>query len=346
MDYGEAVESRRARRVTIKDVAASAGVSISTVSHALNDKGEVNAQTRQRVRAIASDLGYRPHRAAQAMRGGAPRSIALALPRTSGSSEESELIGLDYYLAIASASASEAFARGNSLVLPPPLGTSDQWAVINPDGVLICDPSKMDQRIDILESMGIPVVTIEPDTGRLDRPYFVTADTINSTTALLDHLKGVGATKVALLWADSTWSWAIETRRAYETWCDRNDQEAIVAPVPLQALGSEAYRAAGELLDGSSPPDAIFASAERYSTGALQACHERRLRVPEDVLIVGGVDGSTARLSYPPVTAVDPRPRELAEAAVRMLMDRIDGNPVVAPVTVRSEIHLRASSTR
>lgn len=346
MDYGVRMAARSGKRVTIKDVAETAGVSITTVSHALNDKGEVNAETRRRVREAAAALGYRPNRAAQDLRGTPRKSVALILPRTDGSPAEAELIGLDYYLEIASACAGAAFAGGNSLVFPPPLETAEEWAQMGLDGVIICDPSEEDPRIDILESVGVPVVTIEPDAGRPDRPFYVRADTTASTVALLDHLKAAGARRIVLLWAESTWSWALETRAAYESWCWANGRARLVTPVPLVALELSAYRATIELLDGEAPPDAVFASAERYSTGVLQACRERGLRVPEDILVVGGVDGSTARLSDPAITAVDPRPTRLGAAAIDMLMERIQARAVTEPITVPSAIHLRASSTR
>ncbi|UYM03487.1 LacI family DNA-binding transcriptional regulator [Solicola gregarius] len=331
-------------RVTIRDVARKAGVSVTTVSHALNGKGQIRPETRERIRKVASSLGYRPSRAAQALRRSRTGTIALILPSSGSRAEEREMISLDYYMAIASACAQGAFSHGYSLVLPPRLTTADEWRVLAPDGVVLCDPAMNDERIDLLEELGVPVVSIERDSGRPERPYYVAGDNVGNMNDVLTHLHGVGARRSALLWAESSWSWTLDSRDAYERWCAAKGHDPIVAPVSLNQLESDSYRASSALLESERPPDAVIASAERYAEGLLHACRERGLRVPDDLMVVSGIDNHLLQQHDPSITAIDLDPSAQALAAVAMLHDRLEGVEVTEPRIVPSKLRIRRST--
>lgn len=330
-------------RVTIRDVAREAGVSVTTVSHALNGKGQIRDETRERIRVVATSLGYRPSRAAQALRHSRTGTIALILPGD-GSNERREMISLDYYMTIASASAQGAFGYGYSLILPPVLSDESDWRVLAPDGVVLCDPATGDPRIDLLEEMGVPVVSIERDPGRPERPYYVAGDNRRNMYDMLDHLHASGARRIALMWADASWAWTLESRAAYESWCAEHAQRPNVAPVSLYQLETEAYRAAGALLDAAERPDAVVASAEGYAAGVLRACRERHIEVPGDLLVASGIDNHLMRQHDPPVTAIDLDPGAQARAAVDLLHARLEGDDVDKPTIVPSKLRIRRST--
>src|SRR3954452_9364967 len=109
------------RRPTIRCVASALGVSVTTVSHALNDKGRVDASTRELVRSTADRLGYRPGRTALRLPSGPNGTLALLLPSVEPDVGDDELGALDYYLHLAGASTRSAFAAGHSVLLTPPL---------------------------------------------------------------------------------------------------------------------------------------------------------------------------------------------------------------------------------
>ncbi len=342
--------SERARpvrgRVTIRDVARTAGVSVTTVSHALNGKGQIRPETREHIRGVATRLGYRPSRAAQALRRSRTGTIALILPSVGSHAEEREMISLDYYMSIASAAAQGAFGHGYSLVLPPRLTTADEWRVLAPDGVLLCDPAAGDERIDALEGLGVPVVSIERDSGRPERPFYVAGDNVANMRVMLDHLDGAGAQRIALLWAESSWAWTLDSRSAYERWCAERGRDPIVTPVSLHDLESDAYRASAQLLDRPDRPDAVVASAEKYAEGVLRACRDRGLGVPGDVMVVSGIDNHELQRSVPAVSAIDLDPAAQALAAIEMLHARLEGDDVTEPRIVPSELHVRQSTRR
>ncbi|MFI5427890.1 LacI family DNA-binding transcriptional regulator [Aeromicrobium sp. UC242_57] len=332
-------------RVTIRVVAQEAGVSVTTVSHALNGKGKVSFATAERVRLVAEQLGYRPSATAQALRTGRTGAIALVLPQENPEAARG-LLALDYYMQIAATAASTAFDHNRPLILPPAISTAEDWARINPDGVLLCDPVENDPRIDLLESSGIPVVTIERDSGRPDWPYYVSGDNVANTREVLDHLRAAGARRVALLTTDWSRAWAHDIEDAYGQWCQENGQDEVRATVPMRIEVRDAFGPAAALLDSANPPDAFYAPAEGYSTGVVKACAERGLRIPDDVLLVCGNDSRESRQSDPPITAVDLRPQQQTAAAIKLLIARISGLDVTAPVIVSSQLNVRASTTR
>ncbi|WP_300683143.1 LacI family DNA-binding transcriptional regulator [Nocardioides sp.] len=333
-------------RITIKDVARAAGVSVTTVSHALNGKGDASVTTAERVRAIATELGYRPSSTARALQRGGLGSIALVIPRDESHEISREILALDYYMAVASSAAAAAFAAERPLVLPPLLRTADDWRLINADGVILVDPEAQDPTIDLLAELNTPVVTIERDEARPDWVHYVAGDNATNTTMVLDHLLAQGATRIALLSTDWARAWSTEIDTAYADWCTSHGLPNLRTPVPAELAHRDAALVTGQLLDSATPPDAIYAPAEGYAGGVLRACRDRGLRVPEDLLLVSGNDGRATRESNPPVTAIDLDPIRQTEAAVAMLVDLIDGRHPEVPVRLSSRLLVRESSTR
>src|ERR1051326_5300167 len=109
-----------ATRPTIRDVARAAGVSVTTVSHALNGKGRVDPDTRARVAQVTRRLGYRASPHAQGRRMGRSGSLGLLLP-ISGDARSDETLRLDFYMRLAGAAAAAAFSRDSALILLPPV---------------------------------------------------------------------------------------------------------------------------------------------------------------------------------------------------------------------------------
>src|SRR2546429_6681819 len=115
-----AARGRGMSQPTIHDVAKAAGVSVTTVSHALNGKGRVDPNTRARVAQVVHRLGYRANRHARGLRMGRSGSLGLLLP-VSGDARSDETLRLDFYMRLAGAAPPMAFSRAPALNLLPPL---------------------------------------------------------------------------------------------------------------------------------------------------------------------------------------------------------------------------------
>jgi DNA-binding LacI/PurR family transcriptional regulator len=335
----------RSGRPTIVDVAAAAGVSRTTASDALNGRGRVDVATRERVIDAASRLGYRANLAARRLRSGKTGILALALPTFEAAGEESEAMGLDYYMRLTGAVAAAAFARGYAVVLMPPLRTPGQLNDIPFDGAILSDPEAADQRLSQLRARDAPVVTIERDVTRAD-PYYVATSTGPNTRLVLDHLAEKGAKRIALLSPDASWAWIAETTETYQTWSRAHQREEIVIPVPLRKLEGSSYEVCLRLLSAEHRPDALIAVAERYPLGALRAATDLGIRVPEDLMIVAGVDSHASAQVKPGITALDLHPERAAGLAVEMLTARLNQTKVAAPQTVEGDLIIRGSTLR
>jgi len=329
-------------RPTIRDVAKAAGVSVTTVSHALNGKGRVDPETRALVGQVVRQLGYRANRHAQVLRSGRTGALALMLP-VQADVGSNEALSLDFYMRLASAAAAAAFAAGQALMLLPAV-VSTGLAGLGVDGGIVVDPSPLDARVELLASHGLPTVTIERDLGRPDDPWYVTGQTDVCTRQLLDHLRAQGARRICLLAPQADWGWITETLRAYDQWTAGHGAPRLVVPVAMRDGEESAFAATSKLLAAADPPDAIFVVASRFIHGVQRAANAAARRVPGELLIAAGVDSVHAREGDPPVTAIDLHPERQAEAAVEMLLTRLNGDTPAGPRYVSATLRLRAST--
>lgn len=330
------------RRATIRDVAAAAGVSVKTVSHAVNQKGEVDPATRARVLAEAERLGYRASRSARALRGARTATIALMLP--SFGAVDREMLSLSYYMLLATSAASTAFALDHALLLAPTVTDRNALSRLEADGVLICDPTADDPRIDHLSALSMPVVTVERDPGRPEQEWYVAGDNREATTALLDHLAAAGAQRVALIAAGPGWGWSVDSVDAYERWCAARGQEPLLARTDLLDLEQSGRAEARGLLERRDRPDAIVALAERHASGVVAAARDLGLSVPGDLLVASGIDSPETRYGDPPITALDLHPDRRGAAAVELLIARLQ-NDAPTRRTIEADLIVRASSS-
>jgi DNA-binding LacI/PurR family transcriptional regulator len=314
------------RPVKIGDVAAAAGVSITTVSHALSGKGRLPEATRQRVREVAERLGYQPSALAQALAGGRTGMLALTVSLVA---DVALRIGdVDYFIQVMNAATSEAFARGFSLTLMPAESRRELLERLPLDGVIVMDPVRGDEIVALLGERGVPVVT----TGRCpDGPEdacWVDNDHVAGTRAMIAHLAAEGATRVALLTAPPLQSYTIDALGAFETASAEHGLETIVETVTDSLGESGGYAAASRLLAARRPPDAIYATIDRLALGALLAAEAKGIRVPEALRVAGCTDSDAGRSAS--LTALSTHPEWIGTEAIDLLSGLVaDGTPAV-----------------
>lgn len=334
-----------AGRITIRDVAAAAGVSPTTVSHALNGKGRLDPRTRARIRRTAEQLGYQANRIARGLRLGRYGVQALWLP-VGRDDASNDALSLDYYMRLASATAKAFFARGDIVTLIPAVDSSDHLVSVPIDGAVVVDPHDEDRRLEILRELDIPTVTIERNPIDPDDPWCVSSDTAHHIESLLEHLASEGAARIALLVPESMGSWSKEERDSYRTWSKAHGRECLTRSASMSAPFDSARRAVLALLRAHPRPDAIVIGAERFVPATMRALAEAGVAVPGDVLVAAAVDGNHARSSTPPVTAVDLQPEQQAAAAAELLQGRLEGEVPRGQRTVPGILKVRASSRR
>ncbi len=203
-------------RITIKDVAREAGVSVATVSFVMNDKGNLPEATRLRVREVCDRLGYKTNRRAANLRTGKSRTIGFIIPELRNEgwvTQWYELIG-QAILGVSQA----ASARGYAVVIVPP-NSPDLMLEFGLDAVALNDSQIDDPDITRAHSLGIPIVTQDrPHDSRisvhLDTGYAA------MTTAALEALRERGARHVALLTEPGGATSNTTQVAAFLTWCE------------------------------------------------------------------------------------------------------------------------------
>jgi DNA-binding LacI/PurR family transcriptional regulator len=335
-----------ARRVNIKDVAREAGVSPTTVSHALNNRGQVDARTRERVEGAARKLGYRPNRNAQRLRTGEAHMIVLLSSMPFAVAGGPSRLG--FMMEIAAVAAAAALDRGLALVLAPPMETGQvSLEQLDLDGALVIEPSGRDPNVDYLQRRGLPVVAIgKPPGARRAVPY-VDLHSAQTTALLLDHLHAQGAREVAMILGSAQRNSYVEAAAAYQAWTQVCRQPNLLSRADESCGEEGGYQAAQALLIEHPQIDAFCVPVDAFAVGAVRAISESGRRIPQDVKVATRYDGIRARTCRPPLTAVDLRLDQIAHQAVDLLFDHLRGDASRRKVAgPQAQLVLRESSAR
>ena len=313
----------RPTRPTIVDVAREADVSITTVSHALNDRGFVDPVTREHVKATARRLGYRPNRHAQRLRTGGMHSIVLLSSMPFAVAAGPSRLG--FLMELAAVAAGSALARGMALVLAPPLESAElPLDALDVDGALIVEPARDDPNIDRLREARMPIVAIGKQPGstipHVDIHSFATA------RMLLEHLRTQGARDIALLVGKEHRNSYFEAERAYSSFVRKTRCRSRVARADETGGEAAGYAEVARLIAEHPEIDGICAPVDAFAVGALRALAGAGRRVPEDVKVVTRYDGLRARGATPPLTAVDLHLDAVASLAVELLFEHLRGD--------------------
>ena len=325
-------------RAGLKHVAALAGVSVKTVSNVVNGYVHVTDSTRARVQQAIDQLNYRPNIAARQLRQGRTDVIALALPE----------LDLPYFAELARSVIKCAEEKGWTVLIDQTDGLVEREQLVL-DGIggrlidgLILSPialgaADLERRRDTT-----PLVLLGERV--FDGPAdHVAIDNVAAAHAATAHLVALGRRRIAAIGDQPkpTSQTAHLRLRGYE--------EALAeAGLPVRpewvvevdryhrADGASAMR---RLLALPEPPDAVFCFNDLMALGALRAAHERGVRVPEDLAVVGWDDIEDGRYSTPTLTTISPDKHRIASLAVDFLAARLGSaseppHEVTAPFTL------------
>lgn len=330
------------RRVTIRDVARDAGVSVSAVSKVVRDAPGVSPQMRSTVTAVIDRLGYRPHAGARAMRG---RSFTVGVVLTEMSSPfQVEIVdglgaglegtGFQEVVIAAGIEPRRQIARIQALL--------DRQV----DGLVLIAPWIEHARLEQIAER-IPLVAVARHGGAAHFDTIVDDDA-RGAELVVDHLVGLGHRRI-LHTGQSAGGLEFphvlsHTARAagYEAAMRKHGLQPEVIVTEYSEEGG--HRAALQALDRPDRPTAVFAGADIAALGVLRAAEERGLRVPED-LSVAGYDNiflsGTGRVA---LTTVDQSGRSTGLAAGRLLLERIGGRIAAERHVVGSDLVVRATT--
>ncbi|MGW7432443.1 LacI family DNA-binding transcriptional regulator [Streptomyces sp. NPDC054861] len=334
------------RPPTIADVASAAGVSRTTVSHALNGLGKVDPRTRERIKRVAGELGYRPNLRAQRLRRGEAKAIALASSMPFAVAAGPSRLG--FYMEIAAAAAESALLHEYALVLVPPVRSGSGLNSVDIDGAIVVEPDVNDAAAAHLTERGLPYVALGRPVSPDEQAPYIDLHGRLVAELLLTHLRDQGATRPALIIGAGERHSSVDARAAYERLAEEHGWEPIVATAP-EAGGEQAgYDRCAELLARHPGIDAVCALVDAFAVGAVRAIRDSGRAVPDDVMVATRYDGLRARTCEPPLTAVDLHLDRAASDAVELLLGRLRGEVTTGAVVTSPEPRVipRASSLR
>jgi DNA-binding LacI/PurR family transcriptional regulator len=292
------------RRITIADIAASAGVSKGAVSYALNGRPGVSETTRAKILAIAADMGFVPNRAARSLSVSTAQTVGIALRRTA------RTIGIEpYFMELISGIESTLSAGSFGLTLQI-VGTLEEelevyrrwWAERRVDGVFLCDIGIGDQRLEFIADLGLPAVAVG---GPIEGARFpaVWHDDAAPCRDILEYLYTLGHRRVArVAGIPGLLHTAIRDRAYAETAAGLHFTS--VATVHSDYTGEQGAQITRRLLSSSKRPTAIVYDNDVMAVAGIGVAHELGLAIPEQLSIVAWDDSPLCRLTHPALTSL------------------------------------------
>ncbi len=318
-----------ARRPTMKDIARRAGVSESAVSFALNDRPGVSEITRDRVRRVAEQLGWRPSTAARALSGEGAATVGFVLARPA------HTLGVDSFFLQLVSGIQEVLARRHlGLLFQVAPDVEDEcavyrrwWAEHRVDGVLVVDPRTDDPRPDLLDELGLPAVVIggAPDE-RHPGLSTVWADDAGAMAALVDALHALGHRRIVHIAGLPDLAHTERRIRALRGEAGRRGLGEVGSGATdySDAEGAPVTR---RVLEAPAPPTALVYDNDVMAVAGVAAASGLGFSVPADVSVVAWEDSALCRMVKPWLSALSRDSVEFGRTAATELTALLDGGP-------------------
>ncbi|KQM82600.1 LacI family DNA-binding transcriptional regulator [Agromyces sp. Leaf222] len=325
---------------TLQDVADRAGVARATASLALNGKGRMSEQTRQRVRTAADELNYVVNVSARNLRTARSGAVGIYIPDHTLSSR--------YYMDVAFGAVEQAQSSDLLVTLMPTAFAPRSGITEHLDGFIMVDPMDGDPIVERLLRGRAPVVSGEGSPAGLPSPFgLVQSDHRAGMRVLLDHLWEHGSRHPACILPDHSIAWGRQMHEGYADWCAERGIEPRLAAGTLHATPQENRELVAAFVADLGEVDAIVGGADGVALMALDALREAGIEVGPDMMLASYVDGDALAVTEPSITALDLAPRDFGRRCMDLLAGALDGT-IEAGATVEMPVTLipRASTMR
>lgn len=331
--------------VTLFDVAREAGVHFSTVSRALDParQGRVKEATRQRIVAVAHELGYRPDMVARGLRSGKTATVGVVTADLGNTFVTPIIHGIAASLEPAGMMPTIAETQDDHARM---VNILDHMLSRRVDGIVALGARAGDRQV--LETAG-KVVPVVLAARPLDQTALrqVVHDNEKGGRLVAEHLAGLGHRTVAQLRGPDDVANFPRRARGFSSVAEAAEMEEILLPESAERpVMEEGQRLMEQLLDTSSNlPTAVFAHNDLMALGAFSVLRQRGLRVPDDVSLVGYNDLPMVGQLTPPLTTVRFQSLEIGRRAGRMMIQLLSGGEP-DDVWVEPTLIARGSSRR
>ena len=326
------------KRVSLKDIAKKAGVSIATVSYVLSKQKNsgVSEEVSDKIRKIAKELNYRPNQIAKSLQSGKSHTIGLIVADISN----------PFFAQIARIVEDEAKKNGYTVIF----GSSDEKAsksgdliklLLNRqvDGFIIAPTEASENQIRQLKEQNVPFVLIDRYFPGIETNFVA----INNRKAAFDavgQLKANGKEKIGMIAYDVQLHHMRERVKGYkDALASEKYQDTLLREVEFSKIKEEVPKAIDDLLSDGISVDAIFFATNTLGVTGLKHLNERNMEVPEDIAVIVFDQSEAFDFFYCPLTYVKQPLPNLAKKAVTLLVEQIN-QPGKTPSKVQLEAKL------
>lgn len=310
------------KRVSIKDIAAAAGVSHSTVSRALHDRGRMRASTRDRILKLAEEMGYAPDAQARSLVMGRTHTIGVVVTTIADPFVSDIVAGIEQAALDAGYSVFLSSSHSNPERELTVVNTFRQRRV---DAIIVTASRLGELYSTYLDDIHVPVVLIN-NQGEGDYIHSVASDEIGGARQAVQYLLKLGHTRIGYIGSERR---PYSSQRRFQGYCQAlraahlvPDSDLITTPSASNDIeaGKVGFAQLIKML-----PSAILTYNDMTAIGVMMAARQRNVDIPSQLSLVGFDDVFLTEFVTPPLTSVR-QPREaMGYAAMEMILQLIDG---------------------
>ena len=328
---------------TMADIAKRAGVALSTVSHTLSGKRPVSTEVKQRVLQAISELDYEPHALARALATRRARTIALLYPTLSNNLPEPQSEFISGILA-------ETSKRKYGLLLWTTPDEEQEILSLTQrgfiDGLILMEIKLDDPRVTLLQSHHYPFTMIG-HCRENDSINFVDLDFDYAVRTCVEYLAELGHKHIAFVnhapeLFEAGTGYVVRVEEAFEDAIAQRGLKGIISPCVSHTQAG--YDAVNALLERDPALTAIITSNAWIGGGMTRAIHDRDLKIPEDISLVGIIPSRVAEMTNPTLTAIDFPFYEMGRMSADMLLRQLEGEEVATQLLLKPPLTIRQSS--
>lgn len=321
------------KSVTLMDVAKRAGVGVGTASRVLNKDPRVKESTKQAVHQAMADLNYKPNSVARGLKTGMSKTFGVIVSDIT-SSFFSKIIKR---IEATSAENQYSFMMANTDMNPDKV--TDAIRLMGEkmvEGIFMLGEIVTVDIIEQLERMDIPVVLVSmniPMIGKGLPKNFASVSINNERAAFcaVDYMCSIGCRKIAMLMTDMDDQNVGKAR--YDGYRKALKAHGIQHEDCLVISGDlsmeSGYDCMKRLLDDGIVPDAVFAASDYAAFGAMRLLHERKIRIPEDISVIGFDGVEQGKYSYPSLTTINQPRYQMGKVGMQLMMDMIQKKEIL-----------------
>jgi LacI family transcriptional regulator len=311
----------------MRDVAERAGLSVSTVSHVINNTRAVSDESRQHVLQAMEELGFKPNALARSLRRRQSNTLGMIVPDSAN----------PFFAEIARAIEDASFAQNYSVILCNSEGDLEKQQAYTDvlienrvAGILFVAAGVSTELVSELGQRRVPLVVIDREVADVEVDTVMTNHAQGGCLAT-QHLIDLGHRRIACIAGNSEVAPSADRLTGYRQTLQKNDlayDEGLVVKGDFQYRSG--YEATNDLLTKKKPPTAVFACNDLMAVGCISAASALGFRVPDDLSVVGFDDVQLASYTNPSLTTVDQPKVEIGTLATQMLLERmknLDASP-------------------